>query len=91
MKQMFLGTSKFLWALLDEKQNLVFSGYRKAHKLIRKNKYAVNAGYRAHRDSFLTKILYQVNFINQNMYKKIKQVINSTLRANANTMIIFAN
>ena len=72
----------------DGRQNLTSTGYRKARKLASDHKRDLSRGHESEREAFLTKVLYKVDYILQDMYKKIKRSIKRSTDANAKTMII---
>ena len=84
---MLQGVENLLWSMLDGKQNLTSTGYKKARALAMEFKRALCRGHQSEEDAFVTKVLYQVNYIHQDMYNKIKQSITRSMDAYENTMV----
>ena len=88
MLKMLRGAVKLLGAMSDGKKNLALIGYRRAHELARKHERALTRGHNSKGDAFLTKELYRVNYILQDMYEKIVQSIKQSTAANAKVMVV---
>ena len=88
--KMFSGGSRFLKKMSDGRPNLVSTGYNKALNCMQDKLYsnAINEASWGNLPHFFAKLLWQIDFINQHLFKEIDWAIDVALAANMGAIVV---